>query len=303
VRYSSPDFYKYKSLMANLKEVKQRINSVISTQQITKAMKMVSAAKLRRAQDKIIQMRPFSQKLTTILNNVSAASEGNTDLVYAEKREVKKVLLVPITSDKGLCGAFNTNVIKATNLAIREQFAGAEVTIMPVGKKSFEYYKKSKYALIDQYSTLFHDLSIENIRIAANHAMDAFVAGEFDQVFLVFNEFKNVATQIIRTEQFLPMAPVENEGATTETDYILEPSREFIIEELVPKALRVQFYKAILESNASEHGARMTAMDKATENAGDLLKELKLMYNRTRQAAITNEILEIVAGAEALGGK
>ncbi|OOG69335.1 ATP synthase F1 subunit gamma [Algoriphagus sp. A40] len=290
--------------MANLKEVKQRINSVISTQQITKAMKMVSAAKLRRAQDKIIQMRPFSQKLTAILNNVSAASEGNTDLVYAEKREVKKVLLVPITSDKGLCGAFNTNVIKATNLAIREQLVGAEVTVMPIGKKSFEYYKKTKFALIDQYSTLFHDLSIENIRIAANHAMDAFVAGEFDQVFLVFNEFKNVATQIIRTEQFLPMAPAETSAANTvETDYILEPSREFIIEELVPKALRVQFYKAILESNASEHGARMTAMDKATENAGDLLKELKLMYNRTRQAAITNEILEIVAGAEALGGK
>lgn len=289
--------------MANLKEVKQRINSVISTQQITKAMKMVSAAKLRRAQDKIIQMRPFSQKLTTILNNVSAASEGSADLVYAEKREVKKVLLVPITSDKGLCGAFNTNVMKATNLAIHERFADAEVTILPIGKKSLEYYKKGKFALIDQYSTLFHDLSIDNIRVAANHVMDAFVAGEFDQVFLVFNEFKNVATQIIRTEQFLPMAPVESEVSTAETDYILEPSREFIIEELVPKALRVQFMKAILESNASEHGARMTAMDKATENAGDLLKELKLMYNRTRQAAITNEILEIVAGAEALGGK
>jgi F-type H+-transporting ATPase subunit gamma len=300
---TSPDFYKYNSLMANLKEVKQRINSVISTQQITKAMKMVSAAKLRRAQDKIIQMRPFSQKLTTILNNVSAASEGNTDLVYAEKRDVKTVLLVPITSDKGLCGAFNTNVIKATNLAIREQFAGAEVTVMPIGKKAAEYYKKSNYALVDQYSSLFHDLSIENIRIAANYAMDAFSAGEFDRVVLVFNEFKNVATQIIRTEQFLPMAPVEDNVTGTETDYILEPSREFIIEELVPKALRVQFYKAILESNASEHGARMTAMDKATENAGDLLKELKLMYNRTRQAAITNEILEIVAGAEALGGK
>ncbi|WP_343852823.1 ATP synthase F1 subunit gamma [Algoriphagus jejuensis] len=290
--------------MANLKEVKQRINSVISTQQITKAMKMVSAAKLRRAQDRIIQMRPFSQKLTAILNNVSAASEGATDLVYAEKREVKKVLLVPVTSDKGLCGAFNTNVIKATNLAIRTQFAGAEVTILPVGKKAFEYYKKSKFTVVGQYSTLFHDLSFENIRAAANYAMDAFVDGEFDQVILVFNEFKNVATQIIRTEQFLPMASAETEETTaTETDYILEPSREFIIEELVPKALRTQFFKAILESNASEHGARMTAMDKATENAGDLLKELKLMYNRSRQAAITNEILEIVAGAEALGGK
>ena len=290
--------------MANLKEVKQRITSVISTQQITKAMKMVSAAKLRRAQDKIVQMRPFSQKLTAILNNVSASSEGATDLVYAQKREVKKVLFVPVTSDKGLCGAFNTNVMKATNAAIREQFAGAEVTIMPIGKKSLEYYKKTSYTVIGAYSTLFQDLSIDAIRVAANHAMDAFAAGEFDQVFLVFNEFKNVATQIIRTEQFLPMAPAESSAASTaETDYLLEPSREYIIEELVPKALRVQFYKAILESNASEHGARMTAMDKATENAGDLLKELKLMYNRTRQAAITNEILEIVAGANALGGK
>ncbi len=289
--------------MANLKEVKQRINSVISTQQITKAMKMVSAAKLRRAQDKIVQMRPYSQKLTAILNNVSAASEGSTDIVYAEKREVKKVLLVPITSDKGLCGAFNTNVMKATNLAIREQFAGAEVTLMPIGKKSFEFFKKTSYPLVDQFAHLFQDLSMEHVRVAANYAMDTFEAGEYDQVILVFNEFKNVATQIIRTEQFLPMAPVEADMATADTDYILEPSREFIIEELVPKALRVQFFKAVLESNASEHGARMTAMDKATENAGDLLKELKLMYNRTRQAAITNEILEIVAGANALGGK
>jgi F-type H+-transporting ATPase subunit gamma len=288
--------------MANLKEVKQRITSVVSTQQITKAMKMVSAAKLRRAQDKITMMRPFSQKLTTILNNVSAASEGNLDLIYAEKRDSKKVLLVPITSDKGLCGAFNSNVIKATSATIAEQFAGAEITVMPIGKKSFEFFKKSNYALIDDYQGLFQDLLTDKIFSAANHAMNAFVKGDFDQVVLVFNEFKNVATQVVRAEQFLPMA---NEGikseAKTETDYLLEPSREFIIEELVPKALRVQFLKAVLESNASEHGARMTAMDKATENAGELLKELRLMYNRTRQAAITHEILEIVSGANALG--
>jgi F-type H+-transporting ATPase subunit gamma len=288
--------------MANLKEVKQRITSVVSTQQITKAMKMVSAAKLRRAQDKITMMRPFSQKLTTILNNVSAASEGNLDLIYAEKRDSKKVLLVPITSDKGLCGAFNSNVIKATSATIAEQFAGAEITVMPIGKKSFEFFKKSNYTLIDDYQGLFQDLLTDKIFSAANHAMNAFVKGDFDQVVLVFNEFKNVATQVVRAEQFLPMA---NEGikseAKTETDYLLEPSREFIIEELVPKALRVQFLKAVLESNASEHGARMTAMDKATENAGELLKELRLMYNRTRQAAITNEILEIVSGANALG--
>ncbi len=292
------------SLMANLKEVKQRINSVISTQQITKAMKMVSAAKLRRAQDKIVQMRPYSQKLTTILNNVSAASEGAADIVYAQKREGKKVLLVPVTSDKGLCGAFNTNIIKATNAAIKEQFAGAEITILPLGKKSYEYFKKSSYTVIDAYYGVFHSLSFDFVKEAAEFAMNGFVSGEYDQVFLIFNEFKNVATQIVRTEQFLPMAPQESkEVKATEADYILEPSRAYIIEELVPTSLKIQFYKAVLESNASEHGARMTAMDKATENAGELLKELKLMYNRTRQAAITNEILEIVAGANALAGK
>ncbi len=290
--------------MANLKEVKQRITSVVSTQQITKAMKMVSAAKLRRAQDKIIAMRPYSKKLTSILNSVASASEGEVDLIYSEKREVKKVLLVAITSDKGLCGAFNSNVIKASNAAILGQFSQAEVTIMPIGKKSVEFFRKSKYSVIEDHSGLFLELSIDRIREAANHAMDAFVRGEFDQVYLVFNEFKNVATQVIRTEQFLPMASEAIMGdKPAEVDYILEPSREFILQELVPKALRVQFYKAILESNASEHGARMTAMDKATENAGDLLKELRLMYNRTRQAAITNEILEIVSGANALGGK
>ena len=290
--------------MANLKEVKQRITSVVSTQQITKAMKMVSAAKLRRAQDKIIMMRPFSKKLTAILNNVASASEGDVDLIYAEKREMKKVLLIAITSDKGLCGAFNTNVLKATSAAIAGQFAGAEITVMPVGKKSFEFFKKSKYPLIEEFQGLFQDLSIDKIRDAANYAMNAFVKGEFDHVVLVFNEFKNVATQVVRTEQFLPMASEEIKGEKApETDYLLEPSREFIIQELVPKALRVQFYKAIVESNASEHGARMTAMDKATENAGELLKELRLLYNRSRQAAITNEILEIVSGANALGGK
>ena len=290
--------------MANLKEVKQRINSVISTQQITKAMKMVSAAKLRRAQEKIVQMRPYSQKLTAILNNVSAASEGDSDIVFATKREVKKVLLVPVTSDKGLCGAFNTNILKATNTAIKEQFEGAEITILPLGKKAYEYFKKSNYTVIDTYFGVFQQLNFDVVKEAASYAMDGFLSAEYDQVVLVFNEFKNVATQVVRVEQFLPMAPQENEeGNATETDYLLEPSRTYIIEELVPISLRIQFYKAVLESNASEHGARMTAMDKATENAGELLKELKLMYNRTRQAAITNEILEIVAGANALAGK
>jgi F-type H+-transporting ATPase subunit gamma len=292
------------SLMANLKEVKQRINSVISTQQITKAMKMVSAAKLRRAQEKIVQMRPYSQKLTAILNNVSAASEGDTDIVFAAKREVKKVLFVPVTSDKGLCGAFNTNILKATQAAIQTQFADAEVSVLPLGKKAYEYYKKSSFTVVDAYYGVFQQLSFDAVKEAADFAMNGFLAGDYDQVFLVFNEFKNVATQLVNVEQFLPMSPKEVEAVTTaETDYLLEPSRSYIIEELVPTSLKIQFYKAVLESNASEHGARMTAMDKATENAGELLKELKLMYNRTRQAAITNEILEIVAGANALSGK
>ncbi len=291
------------SLMANLKEVKQRINSVMSTQQITKAMKMVSAAKLRRAQEKIVQMRPYSQKLTAILNNVSSASEGDEDIVFAVKREMKKVLLVPVTSDKGLCGAFNTNIIKATNAAISQQ-SGAEISILPIGKKSYEYYKKSDYRLVDTYFGIFQQLSFEAVKEAATFAMNGFLAGDYDQVFLIFNEFKNVATQEIRVEQFLPMAASSSDQVNSaEIDYLLEPSRTYIIEELVPISLRIQFYKAVLESNASEHGARMTAMDKATENAGELLKELKLMYNRTRQAAITNEILEIVAGANALAGK
>jgi F-type H+-transporting ATPase subunit gamma len=290
--------------MANLKEVKQRITSVVSTQQITKAMKMVSAAKLRRAQDRIVQMRPYSQKLTAILNNVSASSEGAADIVYAQKREVKKVLIIPITSDKGLCGAFNSNIIKATNAAIRQQFEGKEITILPLGKKAFEAFKKTDYTLVDQFYGVFLDLSFDVVREAAEFAMNGFAAGDYDQVTLVYNEFKNVATQIVQTEQFLPMAKeeTEEEATTAETDYILDPSRAYIIEELVPTSLKIQVYKAVLESNASEHGARMTAMDKATENAGELLKELRLMYNRTRQAAITNEILEIVAGANALEG-
>lgn len=290
--------------MANLKEVKQRITSVVSTQQITKAMKMVSAAKLRRAQDKIIQMRPYSQKLTQILNNVSAASEGAADIVFAEKREVNKVLIIPVTSDKGLCGAFNSNVIKATSGVINTRFSGKDVTILPLGKKAYEAFKKRGVNMVPDFYQIFADLTFDNVRNAAEYAMNAFAAGEYDQVVLVFNEFKNVATQVVQVEQFLPMAKQSSEEVkTSEVDYILEPSRAYIIEELVPTSLKIQLYKAVLESNASEHGARMTAMDKATENAGELLKELRLMYNRTRQAAITNEILEIVSGANALGGR
>jgi F-type H+-transporting ATPase subunit gamma len=288
--------------MANLKEVKERINSVSSTQQITKAMKMVAAAKLRKAQDKITQMRPYSQKLTAILNNISSGSESNMEIVYAQEREVRNVLIIPITSDKGLCGAFNSNVLKATVVDLNTHFAGKNITVLPLGKKAFEFFSKRGYNVIADYYQVFSDVSFDNVKDAAEYAMKAFEDEVYDQVVMVYNEFKNVATQIVQVEQFLPIqkAEVAEDLRGADTDYIVEPSQAYIIEELVPNSLKIQFYKAVLDSNASEHGARMTAMDKATENAGELLKELKLIYNRTRQAAITNEILEIVAGAEAL---
>lgn len=287
--------------MANLKEVKERINSVSSTQQITKAMKMVAAAKLRRAQEKIIQMRPYSQKLTAILNSISSGTEGSTDIVYAQERPFEKILIVPITSDKGLCGVFNSNVLKAATYIIETRYLGKQVTVMPIGKKSLDYFKKREMPLVTDFSSLFLDVSFDNVKLAAEYAMSAFETGLYDKVVLVYNEFKNVATQFVQVEQFLPIEKKDTgDSNANQVDYIVEPSREYIIEELVPNSVKIQFYKAILDSNASEHGARMTAMDKATENANDLLKELKLVYNRTRQAAITNEILEIVAGAEAL---
>src|SRR5690606_14879847 len=297
--------YLLKKNMANLKEVKERINSVSSTQQITKAMKMVAAAKLRKAQDKITQMRPYSQKLTAILNNVSYGSESSMEIVYAQEREVRNVLIIPITSDKGLCGAFNSNVLKATMVDLNTHFAGKNVTVLPLGKKAFEFFSKRGYNVIPAYYQVFSDVSFGNVKNAAEYVMKAFKDEVYDQVVMVYNEFKNVATQIVQVEQFLPIQKAEGaeDSAVTDTDYIVEPSQAYIIEELVPNSLKVQFYKAVLDSNASEHGARMTAMDKATENAGELLKELKLIYNRTRQAAITNEILEIVAGAEALESK
>ncbi|MBW3467760.1 ATP synthase F1 subunit gamma [Arthrospiribacter ruber] len=290
--------------MANLKEVKQRITSVSSTQQITKAMKMVAAAKLRKAQDKILKMRPYSQKLTTILDDVVSSMGGDLDIVYGEQRPVENVLIVAMTSDKGLCGAFNANVIKASSYIIENTYKDVNVTVMPLGKKALDFYGKKGFKIIADFSDVFFDVNYDNVRAISEYAMEAFVSKRFDKVVLVYNHFKNVATQEITVEQFLPMGGdlLAEKEDKKESDYILEPSKEYVIEELVPKALKTQFYKAVLESNASEHGARMTSMDKATENANDLLKELKLQYNRTRQAAITNEILEIVAGANALGG-
>lgn len=290
--------------MSNLKEVKQRITSVTSTQKITRAMKMVAAAKLRRAQDRILKMRPYSQKLTAILNNVVSAMGGELEIVYGENRPVNKVLVVAMTSDKGLCGPFNSNVTKAVAGLRNNELKDCEVTVLPLGKKAYEFFGRRDYKMVSDYYTIFNELTYEKVREIALFAMDGFVSKEFDKVILVYNHFRNVATQDLTVEQFLPMGKLETEEGDTEisSDYILEPSKEYVVQDLVPTALKTQFFKAVLESNASEHGARMTSMDKATENAEELLKELKLLYNRSRQAAITNEILEIVAGANALEG-
>ncbi|MCE2733996.1 MAG: ATP synthase F1 subunit gamma [Cyclobacteriaceae bacterium] len=290
--------------MPNLKEVKGRINSVISTQQITKAMKMVAAAKLRRSQDRITQMRPFAQKLTAILQNLSASQEQNADAWYSAQREVKKVLIVAVSSDRGLCGSFNSNVFKGVLKLLaeryQEQAQAGNVTILPIGKKAFEFFSKRKGNVVGQFAGLIQNLNFTGVAEAGDFLMEEFKKGNYDKIEIVYNEFKNVATQILRTEQFLPVMPVAKEQSTSEVDYIYQPDKEEIITGLIPKSLKVQLFKALLDSNAAENGARMTAMDKATENAGELLKELKLTYNRTRQAAITKEILEIVAGAEAL---
>lgn len=295
--------------MASLKEVRSRIASVNSTQQITKAMKMVAAAKLRRAQDAILQMRPYAQKLGEMLGTVSAGAELAGDSPYKRMRPVERVLLILVTSDRGLCGAFNTNVVKAALGVISERYTEqarrGNVEILAIGKKGAEAFARRGFKVNTTYIDTFTSLSFGRVRAAAEDAMESFASGKYDVVEIVYNEFKNVATQIIRVEQMLPIVstPADtSQSKATNVNYIFEPSEEEIIAELIPKTLKIKLYKAVLESNASEHGARMTAMDKATENAGDLLKELRLIYNRTRQAAITKEILEIVGGAEALAG-
>lgn len=291
--------------MANLKEVRTRIQSVKSTQQITKAMKMVAASKLRKAQDAILQMRPYVNKLYGILENASASLDKEHQSEFSAEREIEKVLIVVITSDRGLCGAFNSNSIKSALSLIKEKYAQKEsdngLWILPIGKKGFEYFKKRNYQVVENFSNIYAELSFEKVKEAAEFAMNGFLEGDYDRVEIVYNEFKNVATQILKKEQFLPLMKNEEDISGTATlDFIFEPSVEYILQEMIPRTLKVQFYKAVLESNASEHGARMTAMNQATENAGELLNSLKLVYNRTRQAAITTEILEIVGGAEAL---
>lgn len=288
--------------MASLKEVKTRISSVISTQQITKAMKMVSAAKLRKSQDRIMQMRPFAQKMTAVVQNISSGS-SDMDNWYSKPRPEEKILIVAITSDRGLCGSFNSNVFKSVLRLIQEKYpaqqASKNVTILPIGRKSLEFFTKKSFPIVGDYVDIFHHISFEYVAKAGDYMIETYRNGQYDKIEIVYNQFKNVATQILVTEQLLPVLPVKA-ARKQDIDFIFQPNQDEILTGLIPKALKVQLYKAVLDSNASENGARVTAMDKASENAGDLLKDLRLMYNRTRQAAITKEILEIVAGAEAL---
>jgi len=291
--------------MPSLKDVRNRIKSVKSTQQITKAMKMVAASKLRRAQDNIIQMRPFAQKLNDILNNVIQASGDHVQTVYAEKRDLKKVLIVAVSSDRGLCGAFNSNVFKRVVALIGERYEKfhqqGQLDILPIGRKSYDFFRKRDFNILDQYWKLFTDMTYDDVKEVTEFIMQSFRNEPYDEVIVVYNEFKNVATQVLRTFQFLPMQSDVYEGnETAKQDYIFEPSQQYIIRGLIPQLLHIQFYKAILESIAAEHGARMTAMEQASENADELLDELQIMYNRTRQAVITKELNEIVGGAQAL---
>ena len=287
--------------MANLKEIRNRIASVSSTMQITSAMKMVSAAKLKKAQDAITAMRPYSNSLTQLIQNLSRTLEGDTQNPYTQIRTKQKTLIVSLTSNRGLCGAFNSNIIKKTRQLIDHDFVEQDVTLITIGKKGSEVLEKTE-KIISVHDAVFDDLNYENVGKIAQDIMDKFAEENFDEVVLVYNRFKNAATQIVEVEPFLPIVTELNDSASASTDYIFEPSKSEIINDLLPKSLKMQLYKAVRDSFASEHGARMTAMHKATDNATELRDQLKLTYNQARQAAITNEILEIVGGAEALKG-
>lgn len=293
-------------MAGQLKEVRNRIKSVQSTQQITKAMKMVSAAKLRRAQDAITQMRPYATKLQQMLSNIVSSSEGESTLALAAERPIEKVLLIVITSDRGLAGAYNANVIKMAKQVIAERYAAqasrGNVTIWNIGKKGFEHFQKNNYNAVDTYKDIFLNLTFDAVQQASVAAMKAYERKEFDAVEIVYSEFKNAATQTFAAERFLPIPKSEKKESNVKTDFIFDPNREELIAELMPKILNTQLFKAVLDAHASEHGARMTAMDKASENANELLRSLKISYNRARQAAITTELTEIVSGAAALKG-
>ena len=289
-----------------LKEVRNRIKSVQSTQQITKAMKMVSAAKLRRAQDAITQMRPYAQKLQEVLSNIVSNSEGEVNMDLAAERTVEKAMIIIVTSDRGLCGGYNSNLIKLAKQVAKDkypnQLAKGNVQFLPIGKKGYEHFSKNGFTVVDKFWNIFTGLSFDKVQATAKYAMDAFANKELDAVELVYSEFKNAATQVYSAEQFLPVRKVAKVPGQKNADFIYEPSKEVLIAELIPKILNTQLFKGTLDGNASEHGARMTAMDKASDNANELLKSLKISYNRARQAAITTELSEIVSGAAALNG-
>ena len=285
--------------MANLKEIRNRIASVSSTMQITSAMKMVSAAKLKKAQDAITMMRPYSSTLKQLIQNLSSSLDGDSQNPYSDIRSKKSILLVSITSNRGLCGAFNTNIIKRTKQLAGEDYKDKKVSLMTIGKKGSEILSKTG-KVVSSHDNLFDNLNYNDVGKIAQLVMDNFEEKIYDEVVLIYNRFKNAATQIVQVEPFLPIIPSEKTETSSSTDYIFEPSQAEIVNELLPKSLKIQLFKALRDSFASEHGARMTAMHKATDNATDLRDQLKLTYNKARQAAITNEILEIVGGAEAL---
>ncbi len=293
-------------MAGQLKEVRNRIKSVQNTQQITKAMKMVSAAKLRKAQDSIVQMRPYAKKLLEVLSNIVSNSEGDLGMNLAIERPVEKVLLIVITSDRGLCGAYNSNIIKMAKQLTREKYssqaAKGNVQIWSIGKKGYEHFLKNKFKVDPAFKDIFLHLNFESVQACSKAAREAFMNKDFDKVELIYSEFKNAATQRFVAEEFLPVPKVRKKEGAKKIDFIFEPSKEVLIAELMPKILNTQLYKAVLDANASEHGARMTAMDKATENANEMLRSLKISYNRARQAAITTELTEIVSGAAALKG-
>ncbi len=293
-------------MAGQLKEVRNRIKSIQSTQQITKAMKMISATKLRKAQESILQMRPYARKLQQVLSDIVSNTEGAVSSNLSVARPVEKALLIVITSDRASCGAYNSNLIKLAKLTIREkyasQFAKGNVYIWGIGKKGYEHFLKNNYKVSSEYKDIFLQLSFENVQTCAQAAVKAFENKEFDAVDIVYSEFKNAATQRFVAEQFLPIPKIENKAGAKKSDFIFEPDKDELIAELMPKILNTQLYKAVLDANASEHGARMTAMDKATENANDILRTLRISYNRARQAAITTELTEIVSGAAALQG-
>ena len=290
--------------MPNLKEVRNRITSVSSTQQITSAMKMVSAAKLRRAQDAVTRLRPYSAKLREILENLSSSLDASEGGQFSVKRDPNKILIIAITSNRGLCGGFNANIIKLANRLMNEDFAAqhknGHVKLLTIGKKGTDYFKKNEGLVLSSHNEVFDNLTFETVAPVAQSIMDKFANAEFDKVVVLYNQFRNAAVQIPTNEDFLPVEPPQSLNSSKQVDYIFEPEKVSIIQELIPKSLKVQLFKALLDSLAAEHGARMTAMHKATDNAKELLKELKLSYNKARQAAITNEILEIVSGANAL---